>query len=327
MPVKDTAVYLPDCLDSIIQQSFEDWELIAVNDHSMDESKEILKAYQKLDKRIRWIDNNGKGIIDALNNGYSESKGEIICRMDSDDIMDASKLQLLSEVLSKHGRGHIVSCGTKYFVDGAQLGGGFQRYAEWINSIVQTNSYRKEVYKECVVPSCCWMIYRPDFDAIGAFNSIEYPEDYDLCFRFYQSGMTIIGINLPLHLWRDWPNRTSRTSEVYRDNRFFHLKLRYFLSIDRNIERPLILWGAGKNGKDLSKMMMAQNIAFRWVCDNASKIGHVIYGKTLESTTTVLEIDNPQIIIAISSEEDQADVLEWLVKAGKESASDFWFFL
>jgi len=47
----------------------------------------------------------------------------------------------------------------------------------------------QEIYKECVIPSPCWMIYRTDMDKCQAFLPNRYPEDYDLCFRFYENGM------------------------------------------------------------------------------------------------------------------------------------------
>ena len=54
MAVKDTAPYLHDCIDSIINQSYQNWELIAVNDHSSDDTPQILKEYSEKDSRIKY---------------------------------------------------------------------------------------------------------------------------------------------------------------------------------------------------------------------------------------------------------------------------------
>ena len=84
-------------------------------------------------------------------------------------------------------------------------------------------------------------------------------------------GLTIIGIDKILHHWRDRSDRISRTWEEYKDNRYFELKLRFFYELDRDQTRPLVLWGAGKNGKDMAKLLQAYDDTFHWVCDNETE--------------------------------------------------------
>jgi len=92
MPVKNTATFLKTCLNSILQQTELYWELIAIDDHSTDTTWQILQDFAKKDKRIKVLQNNGKGIIDALRLAYKNSQGQLITRMDSDDIMRPEKL-------------------------------------------------------------------------------------------------------------------------------------------------------------------------------------------------------------------------------------------
>ena len=61
-------------------------------------------------------------------------------------------------------------------------------------------------------------------------------------------------MNVILHYWRDRSNRISRTWAEYKDNRFYELKVKYFNQLDRDTSRELVIWGAGKNGKDLVKL-------------------------------------------------------------------------
>ncbi len=327
MPVQNTEAYLKVCLDSIIDQSYQAWELIAVNDHSTDLSKKILQSYAKQDDRIKTIDNPSSGIIAALVHGHKACSGRFICRMDSDDIMAPTKLNELLGPLLEHGAGHVASCGTVYFSEAFQLGNGYKRYADWINGIVESGDYWSDVYKECVIPSCCWMVHRSDFESIGGFNSNQYPEDYDLCFRFYQAKFQIIGVNRPLHRWRDRADRISRISDIYKDNRFFDLKVDYFLAIDHQESRPLVLWGAGKNGKDLAKRLIHRGIDFHWVCETSSKIGKDIYGIRMKGIDSFPQFKNPQIIVAVSSPKDQQLVRSKLRALSETCALDFCFFL
>ena len=95
MPVKNADQFLEECLNSIVQQSFSDWELIAIDDHSTDSSYEILGEYQKKDGRIKVFKNQKNGIIHALRGALERSNGSYITRMDADDIMANIKLEEL----------------------------------------------------------------------------------------------------------------------------------------------------------------------------------------------------------------------------------------
>ena len=95
MPVRNASKYLDECLQSIINQTEEKWELLAVDDHSSDESLDLLKTYAAKDHRVKVYKNNGKGIIPALRLAFENSLGNLITRMDADDIMLPQKLELL----------------------------------------------------------------------------------------------------------------------------------------------------------------------------------------------------------------------------------------
>ena len=326
MAVKDTAPYLHDCIDSVIAQSYPHWELIAVNDHSSDETPAILQEYAEKDARIRVFNSVGHKLIPTLQEGYAQVKGTLINRMDSDDKMPDYKLEVLVDEWKKHGKGTVIAGGTQHFVDEGVVGDGFLRYEKWLNQVAKTSTHYQEIYQECVIPSHCWIIHKEDFDAVGAFDPIVYPEDYDLCFRMYRLGLKVVGIDKILHYWRDRSNRISRTWEEYKDNRYFDLKLRFFYEIDRDKSRPLILWGAGRNGKDMAKLLLAHEDTFHWVCDNERKIGKDIYGVVLQHFNDIIEMDNPQIIIVVTSPDGKIEIRELLTSWGKQPVEDYWFF-
>ena len=221
MAVKDTAPYLHECLDSILAQTYQNWELIAVNDHSTDETPAILQSYAEKDLRVRYFDSDQPKLIPTLQVGYRHTKGTLINRMDSDDKMPDYKIEVLVKEWLKHGIGHVIAGGTEHFVDEGEVGDGFIKYEQWLNKVAKSSTHYQEIYRECVIPSHCWLIHKDDFDAVGAFDPLIYPEDYDLCFRMYRQGLTIIGIDVILHHWRDRSNRISRTWEEYKDNRYF----------------------------------------------------------------------------------------------------------
>lgn len=326
MAVKDTAPYLRDCLDSIVNQTYTNWELIAVNDHSSDESPMILQEYASSDFRIRYFESDRPKLIPTLQIGYTRVTGTLINRMDSDDKMPNYKLKVLVDEWIKYGKGTIIAGGTEHFVDEGQVGDGFIRYEKWLNEVARTSSHYQEIYQECVIPSHCWIIHKEDFDEAGAFDPVVYPEDYDLCFRFYRLGLNVIGIDRILHYWRDRSNRISRTWDEYRDNRYFDLKLRFFYELDRDKNRPLVLWGAGRNGKDMARLIQSYDDKFHWVCDNEKKIGKDIYDVRLQHFDDVKQFSNPQIMIVVASPDGKEEIKNLLISWDKNPAKDYWFF-
>ncbi len=327
MAAKDTAPYLEECLDSILKQTYDNWELIAINDHSSDETPDILRKYAAEDSRMKVIDSVRHKLIPALKEGYELAEGELINRMDSDDKMPPYKLETMVQEWKKHGKGHIIAGGTSHFTDDGEVGDGFLRYEEWLNDIARSNKHHENIYQECVIPSHCWLVHKEDFDAVQAFDPEFYPEDYDLCFRFYKQGLKIIGIDKIVHYWRDRSDRISRTWEVYKDNRYFDLKLRYFFELDRDINRPLVFWGAGRNGKDLVKKALSYEAKMHWVCDNEQKVGKDIYDIKMEHFDVIPLLDQPQIIIAIAGPKQKKEVVKTLNRWGKKPIDDYWFFL
>jgi len=327
MAARNTEQYLVECLDSIVDQTYDNWELIAVNDHSTDNTREVIAEYASKDSRIKVFDSKGHKLIPALQEGYRHATGDLINRMDSDDRMPPYKLETLVNEWLKYGKGTIIAGGTSHFVDNGEVGGGFLRYEKWLNEVARKGTYYQEIYKECVIPSHCWIIHRNDFEHAGGFNDEVYPEDYNLCFRFYEAKLKVVGIDKILHYWRDRPDRISRTWDEYKDVRYFPLKLNYFFKIDRDPNRPLVLWGAGKNGKDLAKELLPVETWFHWVCDNKNKIGKDVYGIVLEGLEIVNKLVNPQIIVAVASPPDKLLIKQQLESWNKKPVKDFWFFL
>ncbi|MCE2612034.1 glycosyltransferase [Flavobacteriaceae bacterium D16] len=325
MPFRNTEKYLKDCLDSILKQDYTNWELLAVNDHSSDKSESIVKQYAHRDNRIKLLQNDGKGIIPALRTAYAKSSGAYISRMDSDDIMVPEKIATLIAGLIQEGPGHLAVGQVKYFSERG-ISNGYARYEKWINDLTLSGDNFGEIYKECVIPSPCWMVLREDLDASGAFRPNRYPEDYDLTFRFYERGLKCLPCKEVLHFWRDYDTRTSRTSEHYAQNYFLDIKLHYFLKLDYCNKRPLVLWGAGNKGKTLAKGLKQRGIPFTWLCDNPKKIGKSIYDIPLAHYQNMAEMKRPQSIISVANELAQEDIRRYLSTLEFNKPGDNFFF-
>lgn len=325
MPVKNAGHYLEACLDSIMNQSMIDWELIAVEDHSDDNSYDILDTYAKQDKRIKLLRNEGNGIIDALRLAYRNSQGVYITRMDADDVMYHHKLELLHDQLVKNGRGSLAVGLVKYISEG-ELGQGYLSYQNWLNDLTSWRNNFEEIYKECVIPSPAWMLHRDDLDKCGAFDADLYPEDYDLAFRMRNAKFTIAPTPEVVHQWRDYPERSSRTSDHYADNRFMDLKIFHFLKTDLDRSKSLVVWGAGKKGKKIAQLLSENDVAFSWLTNNPNKIGHEIAGKKLLLDTEIDNISDAQVIIAVAQPESRANIISKLQSIEASKRISFYPF-
>jgi len=92
------AKYLPEALDSVLHQTYDQFEVIVCDDGSTDESCEILEGYVRRDPRIKLTRKANGGVASALNVAYGESKGEIVCLLDADDRFLPDKLKSVVEV-------------------------------------------------------------------------------------------------------------------------------------------------------------------------------------------------------------------------------------
>lgn len=102
VPVYNTSKYLKKCLDSVINQTNRDFEVIVINDGSVDNSLEILNEYEKKDERIKVITTQNQGLSMARNEGVKHSKGKYLLFLDSDDYIERQLLEKLDENINNN---------------------------------------------------------------------------------------------------------------------------------------------------------------------------------------------------------------------------------
>src|SRR5690606_2320269 len=112
LPVKNASKFIGECIESILSQTFIDFEVVVVDDGSTDRSIEIVNSFRS--NKIRILKNRGKGISNALNWGIKHAKGTLICRMDADDICYPSRLRLQYDKFKTDDTIDIVCTWVKY---------------------------------------------------------------------------------------------------------------------------------------------------------------------------------------------------------------------
>lgn len=115
IPIYNTAEYLPQCLESVMNQTLQDIEIICVNDGSTDDSPQILSEYALKDERIRIINKDNGGLVAARKTGVLAVKGEYVAFVDSDDWIEPNMYEQLLEMAEKY-QVDMVTCG--FFLEG-----------------------------------------------------------------------------------------------------------------------------------------------------------------------------------------------------------------
>lgn len=168
--------YLRNALDSILRQSFDDFEFIIIDDGSNDGTPQIVEEYAKADGRIRAFHQETKGLIVSLNRGCEMACGRYIARMDSDDIALPDRFERQIAFLEQHA-------------DVAALGGA----VEFINAAGQGIGLSSnpvshaEIRAALLDANVLWhptvVIRRDGFFAVGGYRNVLSAEDYDLWLR------------------------------------------------------------------------------------------------------------------------------------------------
>ena len=275
-PYRNAENYIRETALSIFGQTHANWEWILVNDHSEENELEAIAGLLS-DPRIKLLENKGKGIVDALSTAFEHARGEYITRMDGDDVMPEFKLTEFLNVLKK-GKSGIVTGKVRYFSQTESISPGYLGYENWLNERIDQQDFYRQIYRECSLASGNWMIRRSDLEQCGGFEGLNYPEDYDLVFRWYETGYTIKGLDLVTHLWRDHDTRTSKTSTNYAQKAFFDLKINRFVELDWKNNQELIVNGTGQKGRLTAKVLIEKGIPFSWVSHEAGKFSKGIFG-------------------------------------------------
>lgn len=110
VPVYNVEKYLGQCLDSIINQTFRDFEVILVDDGSKDSSGDICNRYEKNDSRIKVIHRENGGLVEARKTGVAHATGQYVACVDSDDWVDTDYLENFAKPIKKYNA-DIICCG------------------------------------------------------------------------------------------------------------------------------------------------------------------------------------------------------------------------
>jgi hypothetical protein len=194
LPVYNGEPYLVEALNSILRQTFEDFELIAVDDASTDNSRSYLEEAARRDARVCIVDGPGRGLVDALNLGLARARGEFIARMDADDVSQSTRFARQVEYLRANPQIAVVGSAIT-LIDAT---GKLIREIDYPLTPAEVDCFLIETGSALAHPAV--MARRSALREVGGYRSLfQHAEDYDLWLRLAE-GHSLA--NLPDRLLR-----------------------------------------------------------------------------------------------------------------------------
>jgi len=332
LPTYNGEKYLRESIDSIISQTFKDWELIIVNDCSTDSTPQIAEEYANRDSRIRVINNKiNQKLPNSLNIGFREAKGKFFTWTSDDNMYLPEAIERMGRYLENNTDIYMV-CSNMDLIDfDGNILGNYLNYDEELM-----------YYDGCVGAS--FMYKREVLDTVGEYNPQKFlVEDYDYWLRILFKYKKIGHIDETLYLYRTHPRSltATRQSEIrqqllklrkvnlpflfnyYKSNKKYLCALYYDFKVNNfdisdvqneffkmvpelknekelNFSKPTIIYGAGKLGAKAYDVLK-ENVKF-FADSDERKIGKKKDGVTIISLSEVVsKKEDYNILIAVSS--------------------------
>lgn len=217
MPVYNTQQYLPQAIDSIISQTFTDWELLLLDDGSTDRSGKICDDYTAKDSRIRVIHKSNTGVADTRNIGIINARAELLGFVDADDWIEPNMYQVLYDDLTRENA-DVSVCGYVY---------------EWRHMSRPRHSYDGEVqvydrkhalnlvYEDREIQSIfCDKLWRKGVVTALLPKGYFY-EDFATIIKWIANANRVVRRTLPLYHYR--MRGSSTVNGVYPERRYHYL--------------------------------------------------------------------------------------------------------
>lgn len=229
MPAYNAEKFINEAVDSVLSQTYKDWELIIINDASSDNTGEIVDKYD--DNRIRVFHlSKNSGVSFSRNYGISQAVGKYIAFLDSDDVWKKNKLEEQVRIVRKNDNIGLVFTGSGFIDENSK------KYS-YILNVPKTITYR-DLLKQNII-SCSSVLIQKEHILKYKMEHDFMHEDYASWLQMAKNNIRIVGINKPLLLYRI--SRNSKSSNkikaakmnwnVYRFMRLNMLESMYYMAI------------------------------------------------------------------------------------------------
>ena len=217
IPVYNCEEYIGECIDSVVEQTYDNIEIIVVNDGSKDESEKIIKNKKKKYRNILYYKQRNKGVSAARNLGINKAKGEYITFVDADDLVGKYLVErLVNQITCTHPECIIVSKPTQKINEFEECALGYKKPV--VKSISSDQALIKLLYPYGIDNGPCAKLYPTALLKKNLFNiDLSIAEDLELNYRLIKSSKIIKVLNEKLYFYR--PNPKSAMNQEFNEKR------------------------------------------------------------------------------------------------------------
>ena len=321
LPCRNAEDTLNEALASLTAQTFGAFEIVAVDDGSTDRTANLLADWAKRDDRIRVLRTPPRGIVAALNSAAESARGELLARMDADDVASPLRFELQVKLLDTHSG--IAACGTRIrYFPRSIVRDGARCYEAWINSVVTSDEIERDLFVECPIPHPTLILRRTAFEQVGGYRNNGWPEDYDLILRLWEADHKLGKVPEQLLQWRESAARLSRIDPRYSEVAFRCCKA-HFLK-QRIAGRRVVVCGAGPVGKAFALALQREGQSIAAFVDlDPRKIGQTVHGAPVIHQDAVGDYRSCFVLAAVGSSKGRNEIRARLKAEGFSEPEEF----
>lgn len=220
VPFFNSAEYLAESLESLLNQSIQTWECILVDDGSTDQSSKIAREYCKNDARFRYIFQENRGPSAARNSGVDIAQGEYVQFLDSDDILRKDRFELLlSEYKSTEKEVVLYSNMLIGDSENIQCTRKPKRSSHIGHDVGYRDMYQKFLIDFIFIPSCL-LIPKRIIEKIKWDPSLKHSEDWDYYLNILSNDVKFRCVDIPLVIYRDTPKSLSKNLTISFESKY-----------------------------------------------------------------------------------------------------------
>ncbi|EGC90834.1 glycosyltransferase, group 2 family protein [Turicibacter sp. HGF1] len=266
VPIYNVENYLERCLESIVNQTYKNLEIILVDDGSPDKCPRICDDWAKKDSRIKVIHKRNGGLSDARNQGISHATGEYICFVDSDDFIDTNMYLKMMEEMIKN-QADIVVCGRYIYQEDSSIPEFCLTSAKQFGPVEALS----ELFSGGCIEEATWdKIYNRKLFADITFPVSEINEDIVTIPYLIEKAKLIVHIGTPYYYYRN--NCNSISKSLYTDKKSVvinHINqvYNYFSKKYYELSQPLDIFRARYSYRMIQSIISDKNVYLKYIDD------------------------------------------------------------
>ena len=325
MPVYNAAASLAASLESLWAQRaapgcpLPDFEVLAVDDGSTDDSLTILRHAARREARLRPIALPHRGITHALNAGLAAARGAFFARMDADDVALPERLARQAAHLAARPELHL-SASVVDFGGDRHSAAGFAHFVDWQNSLQSHAQISRDRFRDTPLCHPATMFRRTAVEQFGEYRHGDFPEDWELWLRWLDRGACMEKLPQPLLRWTDSPGRLTRADARYRRAACDRLRATWLareLARSNPFHPNVWVLGAGRVARQRLAPLTGHGIHIAAYVDiDPRKIGNRINGIPVVGRKALPGPGKCCILNALTAHGADEEAARWLASAG-----------